>query len=362
MTPFDPSEPLSAPFRAAVSAELTNFIASQRLAYGELAESVSEIFEQATAFTSGGKRFRPGFCYWSFAASSDAAPTPPVLTAAASLDLLHVSALVHDDLMDASDTRRGIPAAHRQFSSLHAARSGVGSGTAFGASGAILLGDLLLTWSAEMFDTAGLSDQAIGSGLPHLHAMRTEVALGQYLDVRTQAILPADAVDQLNAATQITEYKTASYSVKRPCQLGAAMAGGSPALVSAMAKFGSPLGRAYQLRDDLLGIYGDPAETGKPAGDDLGEGKRTTLVALALSQATPIAAAELSKLIGADLSAEQLDRGREIIEDSGARAATEQRITTEYDRALEALAQAELTDIGRTALTRLAEISVRRDS
>lgn len=362
MLPTHASDPLDAAFRDAIGAELASFVQDQRSRYGELAEAVPEVFDLALDFTSGGKRIRPGFCYWSFVASTRVAPAAAVVRAAASLDLLHVSALLHDDVMDASDTRRGIPAAHRQFERRHSSGSGQGDPAAFGRAGAILLGDLLITLSAEMFDTSGLPQDALRRALPHVHAMRTEVALGQFLDVRSQA-LPSDSLaSQLADAVTVTEYKTASYSVRRPCQIGGAIAGADDALVGALADFGSPLGRAFQLRDDLLGIFGDPQVTGKPAGDDLREGKRTVVLALALNQASGADAAILSSLVGADLTEQQLDTARTIIVSSGARDAAEARIASEFDQAMAALDRAEITVDGRIALTRLAEMSVHRDA
>lgn len=362
MVPFAASDPLDARFRDAVAGALSEFLATRQSQYCDLGGQVNDLFALASQFTEGGKRIRPAFCYWSYVAATDTEPTPAVLRAAASLDLLHVSALMHDDVMDASDTRRGVPAAHRQLAARHIADAGVGSSEAFGRAGAILLGDLLLTLSTELFDTAGLPADAHARGLAQLHAMRTEVALGQFLDVSSQGLPPTDVAHQLANAIRVTEYKTARYSVRRPCQLGGALAGASPELDAALAGFGSPLGRAFQLRDDLLGIFGDPAVTGKPAGDDLREGKRTVLIALALGHADPAAAARLATMLGdATLTDDQIDAGRDIIVASGAKRLAEQRIAAEYDDALAALTSAHLTEPGRVALTRLAELSVQRD-
>lgn len=362
MQSYRPSAPLDAAFRAAVANEVSAFLDEQVDRYGELGDGIRDVFALAREFTAGGKRIRPAFCYWSYIAATDAEPTPSILRAAASLDLLHVSALMHDDVMDASATRRGVPAAHLQYEALHREAGGSGSSAAFGRAGAILLGDLLLTLSVEMFDTAGLSADAFARASTHLRAMRTEVALGQFLDVSLQALPPGTADEQLADAIRVTEYKTARYSVRRPCQIGGALAGADASLDAALAAFGSPLGRAFQLRDDLLGIFGDPDVTGKPAGDDLREGKRTVLMALALAHADAADAIRLAAMLGdPSLTGDQVVEARDIIVRSGAKQLAERRIADEYDGAMAALASATLTEPGRVALTRLAELSVQRD-
>lgn len=362
MQPLSPSDPLGSPFRSAVASEISGFLHDQAGRYGDVGETIPGLFRLADEFTSGGKRIRPAFCYWSYVAASGERPGPEVLRAAASLDLLHVSALMHDDVMDASNTRRGVPAAHIQYETLHRHLGGSGSPQAFGRAGAILLGDLLLTLSAEMFDTAGLGPDAHARGLVHLQAMRTEVALGQFLDVSLQALPPRSAEEQLSGAVRVTEYKTARYSVRRPCQIGCALGRADAGLDAALAAFGSPLGRAFQLRDDLLGVFGDPEVTGKPAGDDLREGKRTVLVALALTHAAPADATRLEAMLGtAGLGSDDIAEACEIITRSGARRMAEERIADEFAAALAALETARVSPDGRTALTRLAELSVQRD-
>lgn len=362
MQVFSSSDPLGAQFRAAVAAEISQFLGRQSELYVGLGDGVPGLFRRAEEFTSGGKRIRPAFCYWSYIAVTGQEPGPEVLRAAASLDLLHVSALMHDDVMDSSDTRRGVPAAHVQYESLHRSRGGSGSAAAFGRAGAILLGDLLLTLSVEMFDTAGLSPDAHARAVAHLQAMRTEVTLGQFLDVSLQALPPRSAQEQLDGAVQVTEYKTARYSVRRPCQIGGALGGADARLDAALASFGSPLGRAFQLRDDLLGVFGDPKITGKPAGDDLREGKRTVLVALALAHAAPAQAHRLESMLGDEgLSEDDIAESCDIITRSGARGMAEARIAEEFEKAMAALEGARICPEGRSALTRLAELSVRRE-
>ncbi len=211
----------------------------------------------AARLLAGGKRLRPAFCAWGYVAATgtDAAPDPdgateapggatdwglgsvtePVralLEAAASLELLHASALVHDDVMDGSDTRRGDPSAHRELEGRHLTDDRLGDPEAFGRAGAILLGDLLVMWSVEMLERAGLPAAAVPGALSVAQAMRTEVTCGQYLDVVAQSLaLGSDLDSELRAANRVVEYKSARYTVYRPAQLGAVIGGGSPALL-----------------------------------------------------------------------------------------------------------------------------------
>src|SRR5215469_4907376 len=251
--------------------------------------------ESISGLLAGGKRLRPAFCYWGWRGAGGP-DCPEIINAAAALELLHAGALIHDDLMDASDTRRGQPSLHRQFEARHAARGWYGSAEAFGMGMAILLGDLLICWTDEMFHASGLPGDALRRGRPVLDQMRTEVFAGQYLDLLGQA-----AGDETVAgALRVVELKTAKYTIERPLHLGAALAGAGPdlagprgpgsggalagdggtaggdgSLAAAYTAYGLPLGIAFQLRDDILGVFGDPAQTGKPAGDDVREGKRT---------------------------------------------------------------------------------------
>ena len=324
----------------------------------------------------GGKRMRPAFCVWGYVAAAGI-PTDfelkPLLAAAGSLDVLHVSALVHDDLMDSSDLRRGRPAAHRQFEALHANAGWLGDSAAFGKAGAILLGDLLVMWSAQMLHGAGVEQSALERTLPIVEAMRTEVTCGQYLDMVAQAHplrQRAPAIGSLRPtielalddASRVVEYKAARYTVQRPCQMGAALGGGNDELYFALGAYGSPLGRAFQFRDDLLGVFGDPQITGKPAGDDLREGKRTVLVAHSYAHASDAGQKLLLQRLGdPGLDETGISELQQVITESGARDAVESMINDNHERALKALHDTEMTDEGRAGLTALAEAAVRRE-
>ena len=187
---LDPQNPLGQAFRDAISAEITAFLTEQSAVLDSMGPELAPVHLMAGQLLCGGKRLRPAFCVWGYiaaAGSSDEADLRPLLAAAASLDVLHVSALVHDDVMDSSDLRRGRPAAHRQFEALHSTAGWLGDSVAFGKAGAILLGDLLVMWSAQMLQAAGLDQSALERALPIVEAMRTEVTCGQYLDIVAQA-------------------------------------------------------------------------------------------------------------------------------------------------------------------------------
>lgn len=365
MARFDPQHPLGAEFTDAISAETSTFLDAKASTLSSISDRLEPLMRLSRQFTMGGKRLRPAFCFWGRVAAAGMPADPaPLLRAAASLDLLHVSALVHDDVMDSSDTRRGVPAAHRQLESEHAATDGRGDSAMVGRAGAILLGDLLLMWSSELLTNAGLGVEALAAAAPYVQAMRTEVTCGQFLDVAAQSASYDNTplTEQLTITSRVLEYKSARYSVMRPTQVGAAIGGADSSTLEALGRFGSPLGRAFQLRDDLLGIFGDPTVTGKPAGDDLREGKRTMLIAHALQAASPSGAAQLDRYLGdPGLTETEVARARDIITESGATDTVEEAITTQYDEALHALGEADITTEGRTALVELARRCVDRE-
>lgn len=365
---FDPADPVSDAFRTAVAAAITDFLAGQREVLAGIGAGAAQLADLADSFTAGGKRLRPAFCAWGWVAAAGVPDDPaPLLRAAASLDLLHVSALVHDDVMDASDTRRGQPAAHRQFAAVHAGRGLRGDSDAFGRGGAILLGDLLLVWSQEMFRRCGLGVAAVEAARPVMEAVLTEVTTGQFLDILAQSRPAGDArtapLEVLHQVDQVLEFKTARYTVVRPLQLGAALAGGGPELLEALHSYGSAVGRAFQLRDDVLGVFGDEQVTGKPAGGDLREGKLTALLAHAIRLAPDAAAHELADLAGApQLTSAAVARAQGIIAESGALAVVEQAISEATDAAIANLADAPVTDRAREALANLARTAAQRES
>jgi geranylgeranyl diphosphate synthase type I len=308
----------------------------------------------------GGKRLRPAFCYWGWRGAGGP-DVPEIATASASLEFFQAAALIHDDVMDGSDTRRGRPAVHRRFATLHRGSGWTGDGERFGLAGAVLAGDLCLVWSSELFLASGLGPVAVTRGLPVFDRMRTQLMGGQYLDILEQAVGSQRGDAAVDRARRVIQYKSAKYSVEHPLLLGGALAGADDALLAAYSAYGLPLGEAFQLRDDVLGVYGDPAQTGKPAGDDLREGKRTVLVAYALQNATPAQASLVRRLLGdPHLEAGGVEALREVLVDTCALERTERLIDQLVESAYEALSTADVDDLARRVLSDLVEVATAR--
>jgi geranylgeranyl diphosphate synthase type I len=344
-------------FRAEVQTALDSFVDAQASRLAALGPDAERLVAASRDAVSGGKRFRASFCYWGFrSVQAEGYDEQRLVRAAAALELLHASALVHDDYMDASDTRRGRPATHRAFESQHRDAGWGGDPEQYGAAAAILLGDLLLSWADELLRTSGFDEARVLDALGYFDTTRSEVIAGQFLDVSVQARRASD----VDAAMTVLRYKSAKYSVERPLHIGAALAGGSPEVFTALSGFGLPLGEAFQLRDDLLGVFGDPEVTGKPAGDDLVEGKRTVLVALALEHAPADEARHLDERLGTPLAATEVDELRRIIEDSGAHGRVEAMIDELTSQCLDALDTAPLTAAARRVLRQLADAATQR--
>jgi geranylgeranyl diphosphate synthase type I len=349
--PWDP-----AAFRSGVDDALRSFVDQQSSWLAALGEDAQRLVEHARLSVTGGKRFRAAFCWWGHLAVAQPDDPAALLRACASLELLHASALVHDDVMDASDVRRGRPATHRAFETLHRSRDWSADAEQYGAAAAILLGDLLLSWSDELLRTSGLPAPRVLDALGYFDLTRTEVVTGQFLDVSAQARGTSD----VDVAMTVLRYKSAKYSVERPLHIGAALAGASEETVAQLSRFGLPLGEAFQLRDDLLGVYGDPAVTGKPAGDDLSEGKRTVLIALALDALGPADRKHLDACLGRALTAEEVSDLRSLIDASGAHQQVEEVIAALTERALAALDAADVRDEARGVLRDLAAAATQR--
>ncbi len=309
-------------------------------------------------FIAGGKRLRPAFCHWGWRAAGGA-DDPALYSAAASLELLQASALIHDDVMDASDLRRGMPAAHRRFERLHAESGWHGSAEQFGEGAAVLLGNLLLIWAGQMWRTSGVPDDALAAAQPVYDHMRTELMFGQYLDLLEQA----KGESTFESALRVALYKSGKYSVEQPLRLGLVLAarGVTPWIDQLCVEYGQKVGIAFQLRDDVLGVFGDPAETGKPAGDDLREGKRTMLIARTLAGASDAQAEVVRTLLGdPKLDEEGVERLRMVIEETGALLQCEEMIKRYLDDALRSLDRAPIESEARDALGALAVAATTR--
>jgi geranylgeranyl diphosphate synthase type I len=361
-----PEPPLTAArldhLRTAVTAALTEFLDRQRDILAGMDATLVPLVDEVCALASGGKRLRPAFAYWGWRGARATVPGPAedeaaVLRAVAALEFVHASALVHDDVMDGAHTRRGRPATHVGFASRHAVHDLDGDGDMFGTGAAILVGDLALVWSDELLRCSGISLPALIRARAVWDTMRTEVTAGQYLDLlRAAGGLPGP-----DGALTVARYKSAGYTVQRPLQLGAAIAGAGADVVEAYTGIGLPLGEAFQLRDDVLGVFGDPAVTGKSADDDLREGKQTLLIALAEQQSDAAGRRLLDDVLGnPSAGPEEFDAVRRLLETTGARARVEERIAERTAVARSAIAAAEIAHDARRALDALAVAATSR--
>lgn len=353
----------------AVSQRLDSFADLRRAETAEMGAEAIAFVDAAIRALQGGKRLRARFLHAGWRAVAEAgggrADVPgAVIGTAAALEVFHVAALVHDDLIDNSDTRRGRPAAHRLLEAEHRDRGWRGDAAMFGRSAAILLGDLLLSWSDDLFED-GLAAARAGDAAPAraVYArMRRDVTVGQYLDVAEESAWATSPDDEHAArALRVARYKSARYSVQQPLLIGAALAGADAEQTAALAAFGEPLGLAFQLRDDVLGVFGDESVTGKPAGGDLREGKRTVLIALT-REGLPVGGRRVvDELLGdPGLDADQIATLQRTVVDTGALDRVEELIgrhVREADRALSGArlgnaAVGELRDLARAATAR----------
>jgi geranylgeranyl diphosphate synthase type I len=332
-----------------VQNRIASFLAERSSILAAIAGDLAPLAEFSRQFLSGGKRFRAQFAYWGWRAAGgedDSHAMETIVQVASSLELFQAAALVHDDIIDSSDMRRGAPSAHKRFETFHRESGFTGSPEEFGRAAAILLGDLLLGWSDEFLDDALESATAqVRRGVRRqFNRMRTDVMAGQYLDIlEERAWLRMPEAELLERAQRVIVYKSAKYSVEAPLLIGAALAEARPAQLETLSAFGLPLGIAYQLRDDLLGVFGDSAVTGKPSGDDLREGKRTVLIAVARRSLPASARRVLDELLGDPaLSADQVGTLQRTILECGAVDEVEGMIDRHVERANGALDEAAL--------------------
>jgi geranylgeranyl diphosphate synthase type I len=361
-----------------VQLRIDDFLDVRQPIIAQIAPELATFVDFSRELLRGGKRFRALFCYWGWnavgASHDDFDPLGPleppkdlqaVVRVCSALEIFHAAALVHDDIMDNSDTRRGVAAAHKKFESLHRAGEWSGDAGDFGRSSGLLLGDLLLGWSDELLDEGLdlLGNRQFGlAARVEFNRMRTEVTVGQYLDIlEERSWRSADDDEHLRRAHRVIVYKSAKYSVQAPLAMGASLGGGSLTQVAALRDFGLPLGIAYQLRDDLLGVFGDPLVTGKPAGDDLREGKRTVLIALARAELPSNAVRLLDELLGdLELDARQIEMLQHTIRDSGAIDKVERMIARNVDLARNALGEAPLAKSAVDQLLQLTDTVINR--
>lgn len=342
--------------RGRVQNALDEFVAKNRVLMSSVSEDTLPLVDSLQGLLSGGKRLRPAFAYWGYRAGGGA-DCDAVIRACASLEFLQACALIHDDVMDASDTRRGNPAVHKQFETLHALNNWSGCGSLFGEGAAILVGDLALSWADEMLLTSGIDPEQTLRAKTVYDIMRTELMSGQYLDLLEQV---RGQITQERAETVI-RYKSAKYTIERPLHMGAAIANANVDLLTSLSSYGLSLGEAFQLRDDLLGVFGESSVTGKPAGDDLREGKQTMLIAFSYSHASTTDCAVLTEHLGSNgISSAGIKILQEILIKCGAQDFIEHRIADCLTAALKSLENPGYEIEVKDALTKLAILATKR--
>jgi geranylgeranyl diphosphate synthase type I len=304
-----------------------------------------------TFVLNGGKRLRPAFCHWGFVGAGGDIDDPRIVDAGAAFELLQAFALVHDDVMDGSATRRGNAAVHIDYADRHDAQGWRGEARRFGEGVAVLIGDLAHVYADRFMIDA--PDDAIAIW----NELRVELNVGQYLDV----VGTARADTELARARRIARYKSGKYTIERPLHVGAAIAGRFHDLEGPLSAYGDPLGEAFQLRDDLLGAFGNESQTGKPVGDDLREGKPTPLLAIACERARGDDLTLLSLVGSAELSPADITAVQGVLTSTGAVAEIEATIDRLTRAAITAIESAPLVAEAGTALVELAEYVAWRD-
>lgn len=329
-------------FRDRLNRRLAEVCAARAEEARGISPEAAEMVTRIGRLAEGGKRVRAMLAFHAYTACGGSPDSEEILELGATIELFQAAALIHDDIIDRSDTRRGRPSVHRSLEALHGERGWGLDAARFGESGAILTGDLALAMADERFAALGA---APGSPLrTRFDRMKWEVMAGQYLDIVEE--VAATAVRREEAAERamsVLRFKSAKYTFEHPTALGALLAGADEETAGRFAEFALPIGEAFQISDDELGVFGDPAQTGKPAGDDLLEGKRTVLVAFALERADDAQRLALESVLGhRTASADQVSAARRVLEETGARR-----------RALELAHQ--LAETGQSRLKRIAE-------
>ncbi len=359
-----------------IQRQLDEFCEEQRASFAGISDDLSPILDYTQSLLSGGKRFRAQFAYWAWSGCLPASGQTPeqqrssaeaIVGITAALEMFHAAALVHDDLMDQSDTRRGQMAVHRKFEQLHTGSNWAGNPERFGQSSAILVGDLMLGWASELFGHAimGAPNREVELACrDEFNKMRIEVMAGQYLDVVEENAGPTrPSSEAVGRANRVMLYKTAKYSIEAPLLIGASFGGASESTLHGLSNFAIPLGLAFQLKDDILGVFGDSIKTGKPVGDDLREGKRTVLIGLTRESLSPSVARIFDELLSArDLTGEQINFLQHTIRGSGALAKTERMLEELAEESLTALSALDLAEPAKSALGALARKVIERES
>lgn len=342
---------------ARVEARLGEFLHDEQDRWSGLDSDLAvPIGELTRLVTAGGKRLRPAFCYLAFVGAGGDEEAKQLLDAQAALELLHASALLHDDIIDGSTMRRGEPTSHTRFMAKHVDSQWAGEARRFGEGATILIGDLAFVYADQLMVGANLIAAKIWN------EMRIEVNIGQYLDL----LGSAQRERNLTKAERVCRYKSGKYSIERPLHLGASLAAPERAdiFLEQLSSFGLPLGDAFQMRDDVLGAFAENSSnlTGKPVGDDLREGKPTPLLALAYQRATATQRELLDKVGDPQLTPQTLKRIQQVVIETGALSALETKISNLIEQAVAAISKSSLDKVAVGQLIELAEYVVARNN
>ncbi len=336
-----------------VDDRLDEFLAAERARWStftpELAQPIDEI---RRLVLSGGKRLRPAFTHWGYVGAGGDPDAQVNVDAGCAFELMHAFALFHDDVMDDADSRRGQPTTHVVAAEQHADEGWAGESRRFGEGVAILVGDLAFVYADQLLEEATPQAARIWNEL------RIELNVGQYLDILGGVSRTRDIM----ASERICRYKSGKYTIERPLHLGAVLAAPERAdeLLPHLSRYGLPLGDAFQMRDDVMGAFGDEAVTGKPVGGDLIEGKPTPLLARAVRAATDEQRAVLDLVGDPDMCADTVARIQQVIVDTGALDELERHIGDLTESAVTSLDAAPITDRAKTELKLLAEFVSQR--
>lgn len=340
-----------------VDDRLVEFLDAETIRWKLLdADLVLPLGEINRLVSAGGKRLRPVFCYLGFVGAGGDANSTKLVDAQAALELLHASALLHDDVIDGSLTRRGEPTSHVRYTKSHEDNSWASEARRFGEGAAVLIGDLAFVYADQLMNVASNDVAKIWN------EMRVELNIGQYLDL----LGSAQRERRLVKAERVCRYKSGKYTVERPLHLGATLAKPENVgeLLPALSKYGLPLGDAFQMRDDVLGAFdsldNDKSSTGKPIGDDLREGKPTPLLAMAYERANSAQKKVLDLVGSVDLSDQDVSKIQDVIKQTGALVALEAKITALTAEAIASIKQAPITQSAIDSLIELAEFVSQR--
>lgn len=340
---------------AGVTSRLDEFLAAERERWADLEPALAQPIDEIRRLVlSGGKRLRPAFCHWGFVGAGGGTHEQIDIDAGAAFELMHACALFHDDVMDDADSRRGQRTAHMVAADEHTEQGWAGESRRFGEGVAILVGDLSFVYADQLL--AAASPEAMGIW----NELRIELNIGQYLDILGGVSRTRD----LAASERICRYKSGKYTIERPLHLGALLAAPerSDELLPHLSAYGLPLGDAFQMRDDVMGAFGDATATGKPVGGDLREGKPTPLLARALAAATSVQRAVLDGVGRPGLDDGEVAAIQQVIVDTGALADLEATIVRLTDEAVAAIARVELTVEARDELVALADFVSQREN